>query len=65
MLGAVIHFMCDDLHRLVKILKEKNVEFTPVRKATWGIATTFKLPSGLMIGLYQPLHRTTFDFKAS
>jgi len=62
--GAEIHFMCDDLHALVKILKSKNVEFSPVRKANWGVSTTFKLPSGIIIGLYQPSHRTTIDFKA-
>ncbi len=58
LLGAVLYLMCDDLPALVQSLQEKNVSCTPLVEAPWGTSTTFKLPSGGGLGLYQPTHPT-------
>ena len=56
LLGAALYLMCDDLQAEIASLKAKNVECTEVVNAGWGIKTTFALPSGGEIGLYQPRH---------
>jgi hypothetical protein len=58
LLGAVLYLMCDDLHATMELLKSRNVACAPVDEAPWGIKTTFRLPSGGEIGLYQPAHPT-------
>ena len=58
LLGAVLYLMCDDLAATMAQLRSKNVECEPVTEAPWGIKTTFRLPSGGEIGLYQPAHPT-------
>jgi catechol 2,3-dioxygenase-like lactoylglutathione lyase family enzyme len=56
LLGAVLYFMCEDVHAQIALLKSKHVTCTEVEEAPWGIKTTFQLPSGGEIGLYQPTH---------
>ena len=56
--GAALYLMCDDLSSTMKDLRAKNVKFSPVEEAQWGTVTTFRLPSGASIGLYQPKHPT-------
>jgi hypothetical protein len=58
LLGAVLYLMCDDLPATMAMLQSKNVACAPVDEAPWGIKTTFQLPSGGEIGLYQPAHPT-------
>lgn len=58
LLGAVLYFMCDDLRASVKTLEARNVRCTVIEEAPWGIKTTFRLPSGGEMGLYQPMHPT-------
>ena len=58
LLGAVLYLMCDDLQASIAWLKEKDVSCTEVQTASWGTVTTFPLPSGGKIGLYQPRHAT-------
>ena len=51
--------MCDDVDRTIAELTDKGVEFTsPVQDMRWGRLTSFRLPGGGEVGLYQPLHRT-------
>jgi hypothetical protein len=50
--------MCDDLKSTMKELQSKQVKFSPVEEPQWGTVTTFQLPSGARIGLYQPKHPT-------
>ncbi len=38
-------------------------EFSAVEEAPWGIVTTFPLPSGANIGLYQPTHPTALELR--
>jgi hypothetical protein len=56
LLGAVLYLMCDDVRAQIQVLKSKNVSCTEIEEEPWGIKTTFQLPSGGEIGLYQPTH---------
>ncbi len=63
MLGAAIHFMCDDVREEVRRLEAKKVKCAPLHEESWGIATAITLPSGGAVGLYQPKHPTAYDLK--
>jgi glyoxalase/bleomycin resistance protein/dioxygenase superfamily protein len=56
--GAALYMMCDDLSATMKQLQSKKVKFSAVEEAQWGTVTTFPLPSGAKVGLYQPKHPT-------
>jgi hypothetical protein len=56
--GAALYLMCDDLRSTMKDLGTKGVRFSEVEEPRWGSVTTFALPSGAKIGLYQPKHPT-------
>ncbi len=56
MLGGHLYLMCDDLKAIIATLKSKKIKYNPVLKAPWGSHTTFRLPSGGHIGIYQPTH---------
>jgi len=56
--GAALYLMCDDLHATMKQLQSRKVKFAAVSEQQWGTVTTFPLPSGAKIGLYQPKHPT-------
>jgi catechol 2,3-dioxygenase-like lactoylglutathione lyase family enzyme len=58
LLGAVLYLMCDNLSEQIKSLAGKNVVCSPVAKERWGTRTSFRLPSGGEIGLYEPSHPT-------
>lgn len=58
MLGAVLYLMCDDLTATMADLAAKGTECSEVVSAPWGSKTTFALPSGGELGLYQPSHPT-------
>jgi len=58
--GAAVYLMCDNLESTMKALSAKKVKFTRVVEPPWGIVTTFALPSGANVGLYQPKHPTAF-----
>ena len=57
--GAAIYLMCDDLKSTIKSM-EKKVRFSKIEDAPWGTVTSFALPSGAKVGLYQPKHSTAF-----
>ena len=61
LLGSVLYLMCDDVRAQIKLLESKKVQCTEIHEERWGIRTTFKLPSGGEIGLYQPKHPTALD----
>ena len=56
--GPALYLMCDDLRSTMKSLQAEKVNFAPVEETRWGIVTSFPLPSGAKIGLYQPKHAT-------
>ena len=54
-----ISFYTDDIHRTVKELKAKAVEFTQdVKDEGYGLVTFFLAPGGMKLQLYQPKYRT-------
>ena len=59
--GAALYLMCDDLRATMKQLQSKKVKFSAVEEAQWGTVTTFSLPSGAKVGLYQPKHPTALS----
>lgn len=59
--GASLYLMCDDLDATMKALESRNVLVSEVNEAPWGIVTTFRLPGGGEIGLYQPTHPTALE----
>ena len=61
LLGAVLYLMCDDVRVQIKVLRSKNVRCTEIDEEPWGIKTTFQLPSGGEIGLYQPTHPSPLE----
>jgi predicted enzyme related to lactoylglutathione lyase len=65
LLGAALYLMCDDLEGMIASLKARKVRCSKVEKAPWGRVTTIPLPSGARIGLYQPMHPTALNLKAT
>lgn len=61
--GASLYLMCDDLDATMKALESRNVLVSEVNEAPWGIVTTFRLPGGGEIGLYQPTHPTALELR--
>lgn len=59
--GDALYLMCDDLRSTMKSLEKKKVRCSRVSEQPWGILTTFSLPSGASIGLYQPAHPTALE----
>lgn len=55
--GSALYLMCDNLKSTMKSM-EKKVQFSKVEDAPWGAVTSFALPSGAKVGLYQPKHPT-------
>jgi catechol 2,3-dioxygenase-like lactoylglutathione lyase family enzyme len=53
-----LFFMCDDLKAEISALKKKGVECSDIQEARWGSIAKIRLPSGALVGLYQPKHAT-------
>ncbi len=52
-----ISFWCDDIEETVKHLQANGVTFkTPVEDRGFGLFTTFELPGGVEVTLYEPTH---------
>ena len=52
-----ISFYCDDLEATVAEMTQRGVEFSaPIREEDWGFVTTFELPGGGPVELYQPTY---------
>jgi catechol 2,3-dioxygenase-like lactoylglutathione lyase family enzyme len=56
-----VHLMCDDVEATVAELTAKGVRVGDVVDAGFGRTTTLTLPSGAIIGLYQPFHPTAYS----
>ena len=59
--SAVLYLMCDDVEGTVRSLESKGVSCAPLATERWGIRTSFRLPSGAEVGLYQPKHPVAHD----
>jgi hypothetical protein len=52
-----LYLMCDDIQATVAELGERGVELEGgVSDQGWGLLTTIRLPSGGLLGLYEPRH---------
>ena len=52
-----LSFWCDDIEETMSQLQAKGVVFTsPVEDQDFGLVTTFELPGGLEVMLYEPRH---------
>ena len=60
MLGVHLYLMCADLKAEMARLAAKKVQFGKVSEERWGTVTSFRLPSGGEIGLYQPKHQVAY-----
>ena len=60
--GHELYFMCDDLEATMSELRTKGVNFTrAVSEERWGRLTSFRLPGGGEVGLYEPHHPLAID----
>ena len=51
-----LYLMCGDLSATMAELKIKGVRLGAVHEERWGMVTSFSLPGGGAVGLYQPKH---------
>src|SRR2546423_8868989 len=57
-----LYLMCDDIHKTVDELKTKGVEFPKgIEDQGFGLMTSFTIPGGAEIALYQPRHPTAMQ----
>ncbi len=50
------YLVCDDLDGTMSELAKHNVTFGDRLETSWGMRTTFQLPGGGELGLYEPKH---------
>jgi catechol 2,3-dioxygenase-like lactoylglutathione lyase family enzyme len=65
LLGAVLYLMCDDVRSQIKELQARNIICSALEEEPWGLQTSFRLPSGGEIGLYQPKHASPLKLALS
>ena len=50
-------FWCDNIEKTVESLTQKGVVFaSPIKDDGWGHTTTFEIPGGVKVLLYEPKH---------
>jgi len=54
--GHELYLICDDIEDVAKKLTKHGIQMTPVEDRGWGLATELRLPSGDVIGIYEPRH---------
>lgn len=52
-----VFLMCDDVNSQMKTLAEAGYPCSQIIDEGWGLFTTFTLPGGGKIGLYEPRHK--------
>jgi len=63
--AAVVYLLCDNLAATVETLAGKGVACTAIEQQRWGATTTFRLPSGSKLGLYEPRHPLAIAVKTA
>ncbi|HZQ69063.1 MAG TPA: VOC family protein [Terriglobales bacterium] len=53
-----LYLMCDDINKTMADLEEKGVKCALVNQTAFGLVTSFEIPGGGKIGMYQPRHPT-------
>lgn len=56
--GWELSLMCNDLDATLREFEGKGVICGPVRDFGWGRTSSFELPDGQRLRIYQPLYRT-------
>jgi hypothetical protein len=51
-----LYLMCDDIKAMVAKLQSRGVTTSPIADRGWGLVTSITLPSGEMVGMYEPHH---------
>ncbi|HTJ42363.1 MAG TPA: hypothetical protein VL463_09735 [Kofleriaceae bacterium] len=51
-----LYLMTDDVEALVRSMKDRGVESSPITSQGWGMLTSVTLPGGGKLGIYQPRH---------
>jgi predicted enzyme related to lactoylglutathione lyase len=51
-----LYLMCDDLGETMGELEARGVACTAPESLGWGMRTTFRLPGGSSLAVYQPRH---------
>jgi hypothetical protein len=51
-----LYLMCDDVPKLVVELKNRDISCEPIQEQSYGLMTRLTLPSGAMLGVYEPRH---------
>ncbi len=55
--GHELYFICDDIEDVLRKLAQRGIKTTaPVTDRGWGLATELQLPSGDVVGIYEPRH---------
>ena len=60
-----LYLMCDNLDATVAELSAKGVPISEVQERSWGRMTQLSLPSGALLGLYEPRHPTAIGIAPS
>jgi hypothetical protein len=48
--------MCDDIEAFMRRMAESGRDCEPLQMLSWGALTMLTLPSGALLGVYQPRH---------
>lgn len=51
-----LYLMTDDVEELVRSMRDRGIETTPITSQGWGMLTQLTLPGGGKLGVYQPRH---------
>ena len=54
--GHELYLICDDIHAVAKRLAQRGIQSSGIADRGWGLATELQLPSGDVIGIYEPRH---------
>ena len=52
-----LYLMCDNLDDAIARLNHAQIPCSPVGEQSWGRSTRVTMPSGGVVGLYQPAHQ--------
>ena len=59
-----LYLMVEDIKQAVAALDKHGVQCAPVQDAGFGLLTSFELPGGGPIGMYQPRHPLAINLRA-
>jgi predicted enzyme related to lactoylglutathione lyase len=58
-----LYLMVEDIKKTVAALEKKGVQCAPVQDAGFGLLTSFELPGGGPMGMYQPRHPMAINLR--